>query len=654
MGRRSELGPAPGLTPTSVGTVLERALERDPAHEALVSSDTRLTYEGLDRAAERAASALAAMGVKKDDVVAVSLPNASDVVITFHAVARLGAIWLGVNRNLAPPEKRFILGDADARLLLASPDVADGLAAAFPGDSTPTIVTGDGAGSWGDMVETSGAGYRRPNRRAHDPAAIAYTSGTTGRPKGVVHSHGNLLLPGAMLAAVRDFGPSLRKGDCAALTILNMQVTSTLLVAQAGGTQIVMDRMDPLSVAAWVRDEAVNSWFGVPTILQGLVSADGVAVEDLRSLTDTWTGGTYVPDSVRAAFEERFGCRVSATYGLTEAPTVVTIEDRGEPPIPGCSGTPLPHLVVEIRDGEKVQPSGETGEITVRAQRDGTWAQLYRPMIGYLGNPEATAETIRDGVLYTGDIGYLDHLGRLFVRDRRNALILRGGANVYPAEIERVILELRGVRGAAVVGVPDERLGERVAAVVEVDEGCILGIDALARHCSSQLARYKVPELWRIGNLPRNAMGKVVRTELEAWFAESDAARSLRQRRTADSVFRDPDARRAERPQVCSADVVLPIGPEDSRMDRCEDGVVQQMCRRLRAEGGVQAARRLGVSNELDDEVDLRLEGSFEVLGPGFEKPVAIGRERPRRRTGIRRQFVDPLDVGLDPGNGVA
>jgi long-chain acyl-CoA synthetase len=522
MGRGSEPAQEWGLTPTSVGTVLERALERDPAHEALVSSDTRMSYEELDRAAERAASALAGMGVEKDDVVAVSLPNYSDVVITFHAVARLGAIWLGINRNLAPPEKRFMLGDADARLLLASPDVADGLTDALHGNSTPPIiVVGDGAGSWRDMVESSGASYRRPNRRANDPAGIAYTSGTTGRPKGVVHSHGNLLLPGAMLAAARDFGPGLRKGDCAALTILNMQITSTLLVAQAGGTQIVMDRVDPIGVAAWVKEEAVNSWFGVPTILQGLVSAEEVAVEDLRFLTDTWTGGTYLPESVRAAFEERFGCRVSATYGLTEAPTVVTIEDRGEPPIPGCSGTPLPHLVVEIRDGEKVLPPGETGEITVRAHREGALAQLYRPMIGYLGKPEATAETIRDGVLYTGDIGYLDQHGRLFVRDRRNALILRGGANIYPAEVERVILEVAGVRGAAVVGVPDERLGERVAAAVEVDEGCILGTEALARHCSSQLARYKVPELWRVGNLPRNAMGKVVRTELETWFAES-------------------------------------------------------------------------------------------------------------------------------------
>jgi long-chain acyl-CoA synthetase len=521
MGARSGPVPTSGHIPTSVGDVLERALAHDAAHEALVCADARLTYGELDRAVERVAGALASLGVTKDDVVAVSLPNTSDVVVTFHAVMRLGAIWLGVNRNLAPPEKHFILHDAGTRLLLASPGVGAALGPDAHGRPTPPIVeVGEDAAAWRDIVDGSPASYRRPRRRPTDPAGIAYTSGTTGRPKGVVHSHRNLLLPGAMLVAARNFGPGLRKGDCAALTILNLQVTSTLLVAQAGGTQVVMDRVDPAGVAGWIKREAVNSWFSVPTILQGLAGSAEVAVDELASLTDVWTGGTYLPEPVREAFEARFGCRVSATYGLTEAPTVVTIEDGHHVRAPGSSGTPLPHLVVEIRDGEKVLPAGETGEITVRARGDGPWADSYRPMLGYLGHPEATAEAVRDGVLYTGDVGYLDAEGRLFVRDRRNALILRGGANVYPAEVERVLLQAPGVRGASVVGVPDERLGQRVVAAVEAEEGLTLEVGDLSTYCSSQLARYKVPELWKVGPLPRNAMGKVVRTEVEEWFAE--------------------------------------------------------------------------------------------------------------------------------------
>ena len=335
----------------------------------------------------------------------------------------------------------------------------------------------------------------------------------------MLHSHHNLVLPGAVLVAARGLGPELRKGDCAALTILNMQVTSTLLVPQAGGTQIVMDRSDPLGVANWIRSERVNAWFGVPTLLQGLARSDEVVPEDLASLSDVWTGGTFLPAPTRAEFETRFGRRPHATYGLTEVPTIATIEDRGEQPCEGSSGRALPHLVVEVRDdGGNVLPSGRQGTITVRAADSGPWAGLYRPMLGYLGNEEATSHALRDGTLVTGDVGRLDDSGRLFVTDRRNALILRGGANVYPAEIERVLLLVPGVKGAAVVGVADERLGHRVAAAVELDPDARIDEATLAEICARELARYKIPERWVFAELPRNAMGKVVRNQVEALF----------------------------------------------------------------------------------------------------------------------------------------
>jgi len=519
------MGSQAGPAATSVGNVLEHALATDPQHEALVSADARLSYQELDQAADRAAAALGALGVRRSEVVAVSLPNASDVVVTFHAVMRLGAVWLGVNRNLAPPEKHFILRDSGASLLLASPDVASTIGSAVDAVPAPIpiVAIGDDGGAWRDMVANAPSSYRRPICRSTDAAGIAYTSGTTGRPKGVVHSHRNLLLPGAMVIEARSLGPELRKGDCAALTILNMQVTSTLLVSQACGTQIVMDRVDPLGVAQWVKQRSINSWFGVPTILQGLTASTEVDAEDLSTLRDVWTGGTYLPEPIRHAFEERFGCLVSATYGLTEAPTIVTIENPTEGRAPESSGRPLPHLLVEIRDDDKLMPVGETGEITIRAQETGPYAGTYRPMLGYLGQPEASAHSVRNGVLYTGDIGYLDVEGRLFVRDRRNALILRGGANIYPAEVERVLLDAPGVRGVSVVGVPDERLGQRVAAAIEPEEGFTLDVGELARYCTSLLARYKVPDFWKVGTLPRNAMGKVIRTDLEDWFSASEA-----------------------------------------------------------------------------------------------------------------------------------
>jgi long-chain acyl-CoA synthetase len=282
--------------PHCAGEVLERALKEQPTREALVAIDCRFTYEQLDEEIERAAAAIAALGIGSGDVVAVSLPNASDVVVTFHAVMRLGAVWLGVNRNLAPPEKRYVLDDAAAQLMLADAEVAGALARSpVPADPPVVVVSGVGEVEWRERLGGHRGSYRRIRRDPSDMAAIAYTSGTTGRPKGVLHSHRNVLLPGAVLVAARGFGPELRKGDCAALTILNMQVTSTLLVAQAGGTQIVMDRSDPPTVARWIRSEKVNAWFGVPTLLQGLARSDELAAEDLASLSDVWTAAPSSP-----------------------------------------------------------------------------------------------------------------------------------------------------------------------------------------------------------------------------------------------------------------------------------------------------------------------------------------------------------------------
>jgi acyl-CoA synthetase (AMP-forming)/AMP-acid ligase II len=496
--------------PRSIGEVLERTLQKSPVREALVASDRRLSYAELDAAADKAASGLHQLGVRAGDVVAVSLPNAAEVVVTFHAVARLGAVWLGINRNLAPAEKRFILSDADAAVMVADENTAEPLSR----DSPAQVIA---AGDWNQVCSAAGTSYPRATPGSDDLAGIAYTSGTTGRPKGVMHSHRNLLLPGAALAAAREYGGDLRRGDCAALTILNLQVTSTLLAMQAGGTQVVMDRTDSAGIADWIRRERITSWFGVPTMLHGLVHDPTITPEALASLQDVWTGGTFAPESILRDFEERFSRRVHVTYGLTELPTVATIEERGQAHVPLSSGRPLPHLAVEIVgiDGN-VLPPGEVGEVAIRG-RDAD--SPYHPMLGYLGAPTATAAAVRDGVLYTGDVGTIDDHGELFIRDRRHAVILRGGANVYPAEVERVLIAHPRVAGAAVVAIPDERLGQLVAAAVELVEPGSIDDEELRRYCLDELARYKVPERWVMAQLPRNAMGKVVRVEVESWFA---------------------------------------------------------------------------------------------------------------------------------------
>ncbi|MCU1380769.1 MAG: AMP-dependent synthetase and ligase [Acidimicrobiales bacterium] len=479
--------------PASVGAVFARALAEEPAREALVTRSGRYSYAELDDLAHRATAALWALGVRRGDRVAVSLPNDTDVVVAFHGIMRLGAVWVGVNRNLAAPEKQWLLEDSGASVLLGEAELqewADALAGAEPVELPPVD--------------------------PYAPAGIAYTSGTTGHPKGAVHSQHNLLLPGAALVASRGYGPELRKGDCFPLTILNLQVLTTLLVAQAGGCSVIMDRIDAEGVADWIRRERVTTWNGPPALLHGMVEHDDVTAADLASLDEVWTGGGDCPEALRARFAAKFGTEVLATYGLSEVPTVVTIDDRAGGHRERASGRPLPHLDVRILDdaGRPVA-DGEPGEICVGAATEGPWAGAYRTMLGYLDRTEATAASLAGGILHTGDIGHIDADGHLHVRDRKNLVIIRGGANVYPAEVERVLGEAPGVGACAVLGVPDERLGERVAAVVEPAAGHEVDADVLVAHCRVRLARYKVPEQFAVvAALPRNAMGKVQRDRL--------------------------------------------------------------------------------------------------------------------------------------------
>lgn len=483
--------------PPSVARVFDGALAADPDREALVTRTRRLSYAELDREADRAAHALRELGVRTGDRVAASLPNDADVVIAFHGAMRLGAVWVGINRALAPPEKRYLLEDSGSTLFLT-------------GDDPPDLgVRTLGLDDWRAAVEAAADGPIGIDVDPRAPAGLAYTSGTTGHPKGAVHSQRSLLAPGTVLVETRAYGPDLRKGDCFPFTILNMAVLTTLLVSQAGGTSIVMDRIDAEGVAAWIREERITTWNGPPALLHSLATMDSIAAADLRTLTEVWTGGADCPEAIRSAFEAKFGLPVLATYGLSEAPTVVSIDPVGGPHVAEASGRVLPHLAVRVagEDGATV-PAGETGEICVGPADD-----RYQLMLGYWERPEATAAALAGGELHTGDVGFVDDDGYLHVRDRKNLVIIRGGANVYPAEVERVLLEAPGVSAGAVLGLPDERLGERVVAVVEATAD--FDEDAVSAHCLVHLAKYKVPERFVVVDaLPRNAMGKIIRTDL--------------------------------------------------------------------------------------------------------------------------------------------
>jgi acyl-CoA synthetase (AMP-forming)/AMP-acid ligase II len=248
-------------------------------------------------------------------------------------------------------------------------------------------------------------------------------------------------------------------------------------------------------------------------------------------MNEVWSGGADLPDPIRQAFEAKFPARIYGTYGLTEVPTVVAVEMLSEPHVAGSSGKVLPHLEVTIRDSDNVElPIGQVGEVCVGVRDPEQIAERFRldwdvdaggelppyvPMLTYWNKAEESEELMLGGVMHTGDAGSLDSEGHLIVSDRINLVLNRGGANVYPAEVERVVLSFDPVDSCGVLGVPDERLGQRIGMLVQFKPGRPPDVDGLVSHCLEQLARYKVPELVAVvESLPRNSMGKIDRRTL--------------------------------------------------------------------------------------------------------------------------------------------
>ena len=500
----------------TIGRVLAPAVRQRPDSPAIVARSGTLTYAGLDAAASAAAGALWELGVRPGDRVVACLPNDLDVVVAFHGTQRIGGIWAGIGEALTAAEQQSIADVVSPAVTLAGPKC---------GLDGPAVVD---TRRWAELVAARRAAPDVP-ADPEAPAGIAFSSGTTGVPKAVVHSQRNLLLPGAVLVATRGWGADLRKGDSLPFTILNMLVLSTLLTAQAGGCAIVMDRRDQDGIAEWIGRAGVTVWNGAPAQLFDLAKRADL---DLRPLTEVWTGGGTCPEHVREAFLARHGVPVTATYGLSEAPTVVAIDPVGGGHREGASGQVLPHLQVAAYDSQG-RPAGDaaTGELGISAATSGPWAGLWRPPLGYWS--DGAVRPAGPDMVMTGDIGRVDADGWLSMVDRKKLMIVRGGANISPAEVEGLLLEHPAVAAVAVFGIPDERLGERVAAIVVPAAGVAHPASAglssarlsgaglsgagLTEFCAARLARYKIPDVWGLtGSLPVNAMGKIIRTSLPA------------------------------------------------------------------------------------------------------------------------------------------
>jgi len=516
----------PGGGPHTIGTVLDRQLHLDSAKLALVGRSARFSYGELDEQVARAAAVFHAQGLGQYDRIAACLPNDVDIIIALLACARLGAIWVGINRPLAPPEKMALLQDSGARIYLT--DLA-GCEEIGPQRSNLPVLeqvicveSASPSSAWHKLLSTVAL---KPLPAVtidpFEPAAIAYTSGTTGAPKGAVHSHHNVLLPGAIAAHENRFGPGCSVGAHLPLTILNLMVLAPMHAFQAGAACVCMDSLKPRDMARWVRQERIGHFSSVPTVMQDLLNSPDVDPLDLASLGCPDVGGAGIAESFQRLYRERFGRPMTVAYGMTEAPTIVAKTDRDREPENELCGRAVAQVdIVIVGEGDQPLPAGEIGEICVRPACGGPYARVYTPMLGYWDRPDATAEALANGLYHTGDLGLVDASGELYIRGRRKELILRGGANVYPGEVERLLAAHPKVAEAAVLGIPDERLGQRVVVVVQLLEGVAefdeAGLSAeLTAFCREHIARYKVPEQFRfVSSLPRNAMNKVVKPQL--------------------------------------------------------------------------------------------------------------------------------------------
>ena len=338
----------------------------------------------------------------------------------------------------------------------------------------------------------------------------------------MVHSQHNALLPGAVAVARGSYDADDVFLCVQPLTILNLQVLNPLTTVQALATCAIADRHDPMSLARWIKQEGVTHFAVVPTVAYDLLTHPEVHPDDLATVTKPRVGGAAMPESVKQLFQERFGVKPATSYALTEGPTLVTRQDTDRPIIEGSCGRPLPHIeVLVLDDDDRPVPTGEVGEICFGPRSDGPWAGAYRTMLGYWDRPDLSAEALRGGLVHSGDVGRFDADGELYIVERRSQLIIRGGNNIYPAEIERVLGADSRVAECCVVGRPNDRLGEAIVAFVQPAPGIDVRIEDLMALCRANLAPYKVPdEVCFVEAFPRSPLGKIARAQVQT-MAES-------------------------------------------------------------------------------------------------------------------------------------
>lgn len=503
----------------TIGELFEQSVQKYPHKEALyyVQKNQRWSFSEWDRLVNQLANALSIAGVTKGDRVSTYLFNTAELATAFFACAKIGAVFNPINFRIGAEEVAYILSDAEPKVVLfeqaLEPQVAS-IQERFAGTIFWFVDSHSGVPTYAHdyAQKVAAASDTRPEAEVNenDLYAIMYTSGTTGRPKGVMHRHRDVIEQSLVINGAMQHTPEDRGLVVAPMFHCAELHCAFLPRVHIGATNVINHHFDPKQVLQIIQDEKITVLFAAPTMLNMLLQED-LSQYELSSLRCCLYGAAPMAPALVRACKEKLGIDLIQAYGMTEmGPAITFLLDKDQLSKVGSAGKAcLNHEVRVVRANEagpsdpaEQMPPGEVGEIIVRGPST---------MIGYYKGDEATAHALHQGWYHSGDLGYFDEDGYLWIADRVDDMIISGGENIYPREVEDVLFEHPGVLDAAVLGEPDERWGERVVAFI-VKKASALTADDLERLCkeSSKLADYKRPRRYIfVDQLPRNASGKI-------------------------------------------------------------------------------------------------------------------------------------------------
>ncbi len=487
---------------------------------------TSIHYEGRshtnmeqDLYARALGALLRQYDVQPGDRVLVMMPNTPEILAAFQAVWKIGAVIVPVTPMLNAREVNYLLMDSEAKVALTTPVLAGRIAEAAQGVETfkHLLVIGEsnipGAVNISGPLKTVTAVQSLANRDDDDMALLLYTSGTTGRPKGVMLTHSNMLTNAQAVAKMTD---QMEPG-ISTMHILPLSHSYGVMMMNVGYifgvTSAVLSHFDPLKALQTIQQYKVRRFSAVPTMLTYLINHPERTKFDTSSLDKVVSGGAALPNEVRLEFERLFNCEVREGYGLSETAPTATGYGEGEEYRPGSVGRAIPGVKVCIMDfnNHPLMP-GQLGEICIQGPN---------VMKGYWKNDDATNEVISEGWFHSGDIGYMDEDGYVFITDRKKDLIIKGGENISPREIEEAIHEHPAVAECAVVGVPDPIFGENIWAVIVPKPGQTATEDEIKEHTARYVTKFKVPaEVIFTSYLPKNPVGKILKKDVRKQMAD--------------------------------------------------------------------------------------------------------------------------------------